>query len=153
MSTTRGTFETRRATETDRPAVMEVLRSANMHHVPSAEMPEFDLDCCRVAEADGRIVGVGGYRILSETEAKTTLLAVLPAYRGRGIGHALQTWRMNELRSKGIRRLTTNADRPETIAWYKQQFGYRETGTLAKLHEFGRPDIARWTTLQVDLDE
>jgi ribosomal-protein-alanine N-acetyltransferase len=132
---------------------MEVLRSANMHHVPSAEMPELDLACCCVAEADGRVVGVGGYRILSGTEAKTTLLAVLPAYRGWGVGYALQVWRMHELHEKGIRRLTTNADRPETIAWYIKHFGYRETGSLAKVHEFGHPDIPRWTTLQVDLDE
>jgi ribosomal-protein-alanine N-acetyltransferase len=144
-------FQIRRATEADRPAIMEVLRSANMHHVPSAEMPELDLACCGVAEAEGRIVGMGGYKIMSGTEAKTTLMAVLPSHRGWGIGNALQSWRMKELLEKGIRLLTTNADRPETISWYKKHFGYREIGTLAKLHEFGHPGIARWTTLQVNL--
>jgi ribosomal-protein-alanine N-acetyltransferase len=146
-------FTLRPATESDRPAIMEVLKSANMQNVPSPEMPELELSCCAVAEAEGRIVGMGGYKILSDTEAKTTLMAVLPEYRSWGIGHALQSWRMRELRARGLRRLTTNADRPETIAWYKKHFGYREVGTLAKLHEFGHPGIDHWTTLQVDLNQ
>jgi ribosomal-protein-alanine N-acetyltransferase len=52
---------------------------------------------------------------------------------------------------KGIRRLTTNADLPETIAWYQEHFGYREVGKLQKLCEFGDPHIDQWTTLEVDL--
>jgi N-acetylglutamate synthase-like GNAT family acetyltransferase len=146
-------FSLRPATADDYQAMVEVLRTANMHHIPSSEMPELDWRSCCVAEVDGRVVGMAGYRILSESTAKTTLLAVLPACRGLGIGNALQAWRMTELRNRGICTLTTNADRPETIAWYKKYFGYKEIGWLPKEHEFGRADIDRWTTLQTDLRE
>ncbi|HEY6770967.1 MAG TPA: hypothetical protein VI035_00800 [Solirubrobacterales bacterium] len=47
------------------------------------------------------------------------------------------------MRSAGATRVITNADRPETIAWYKRHFGYREVGEVAKLHEFGLPDVDR----------
>jgi hypothetical protein len=54
---------------------------------------------------------------------------------------------------KGIKKLTTNADLPATIGWYKRHFGYNEIGKLKKYHEFGDPKIDAWTTLQVDLIE
>jgi ribosomal-protein-alanine N-acetyltransferase len=144
-------FIIRAASKTDFPAIIDVLQSANMHYIPSAEMPELDLQCCCVAEVKKRIVGMSGYKILTSDEAKTTLMAVLPEFRGWGIGLALQKWRMNELCRHGIKSLVTNADRPETIAWYKQHFGYQKIGTIPKEHEFGHPDISQWTTLQVDL--
>lgn len=132
-------------------AMLAVLEPTNMHHVPSAEMPELDYRCCFVAESSGAIIGMSGYKITSATEAKTTLMAVVPGFRGWDIGKALQVRRMEALLAQGVRWLTTNADRPETIAWYKKHFGYQEIGTLAKLHEFGRPDIDHWTTLRTDL--
>ncbi len=135
----------------DWPEIMAVLKTVNMHHVPSPEMPEFDLACAFVARLDGRVVGVAGYKVLSPVAAKTTLLAVLPEVRGHGIGRLLQERRMDALAQLGVRTLTTNADRPETIAWYEKHFGYRRVGTLAKLHSFGREDIHEWTTLETDL--
>jgi N-acetylglutamate synthase-like GNAT family acetyltransferase len=140
------------ANEKDVPAILEVMRHANMHHVPSPEMPELDWKCFFVARADGKIVGAAGYKILSSTEAKTTLMAVDPEYRRHGIGKALQSLRMKALKEKGIKFLDTNADIPETIEWYKKYFGYTEIGKLKKIHEFGRPDINEWTTLRTDLD-
>ncbi len=141
----------RAARESDMPGILDVLRTVNMHHIPSAEMPDFDLELCLVAEIDGKIVGLSGYKILSADVGKTTLLAVNPEHRSLGLGHKLQTWRMNELLKRDIRYLITNADRPETIAWYEKHFGYRKIGRLEKEHEFGRPDIDHWTTLKTDL--
>jgi len=146
-------FQLRPAVEQDYEAMIDVLRTANMHRIPSPEMPALDWRHCCVAVIEGRVVGMSGYRVLSDDTAKTTLMAVLPEYRGLHIGHALQTWRMRRLRELGIRALVTNADRPETIAWYKKHFGYREVGRLPKEHEFGRADVDEWTTLQVDLQE
>ena len=146
-------FTIRSACNIDLPAIMKVLQSANMHFIPSPEMPGLDLQCCCVAEAKSRIVGMSGYKILSPSEAKTTLMAVLPEFRGWGIGLAMQKWRMDELCKHGIKSLLTNADRTETIAWYKRHFGYREIGSLPKEHEFGHPEISHWTTLQVDLSQ
>ena len=49
--------------------------------------------------------------------------------------------------------VVTNADRPATILWYKERFGYKEVGTLEKISEFGDAKIARWTTLELDLED
>jgi catechol 2,3-dioxygenase-like lactoylglutathione lyase family enzyme len=48
--------------------------------------------------------------------------------------------------------VVTNADLPDTIAWYKRKFGYREVGRLAKLHEFGSAERDSWTTLEADIE-
>ena len=134
----------------DRDAILAVLETANMHHVPSEEMPELDLATFFVVRMDGRVVGCAGYKLLGKGEAKTTLMAVDPAYRGFGIGLALQARRMELLAEIGVRRLVTNSDIPATIAWYERHFGYRRVGSLRKVHEFGRPDIDTWTTLETD---
>lgn len=142
----------RPARQSDLPGMLEVLRHVNMHHIPSAEMPALDLACFFVAhDGSGRIVGLSGYKVLSPTQGKTTLLAVHPDYKGTGLGYALQARRMDALVALGVEELTTNADRPEIIAWYKKHFGYREVGTLQKFHEFGLPDVDHWTTLRTDL--
>jgi ribosomal-protein-alanine N-acetyltransferase len=52
----------------------------------------------------------------------------------------------------GAHTVTTNADRPATIAWYQRRYGYRVVGELPKEHEFGDPAVDRWTTLELDLD-
>lgn len=136
----------------DRAAILAVMRHFNMHHVPSVEMEELDLSRFFVARMRGHIVGAAGYRILSPTEAKTTLLGVLPECGGMGIGKELQHRRMITMHEAGIRKLITNADRPETILWYKKHYGYRQVGTLKKLCHFGLDGVDHWTTLETDLD-
>lgn len=136
----------------DRDAILAVMRHYNMHHVPSVEMDELDLGCFFVARRDGRIVGAAGYRILSPTEGKTTLLGVLPECSGMGIGKALQHRRMAVMHARGVKTLTTNADRPDTILWYRKHYGYRPVGSVPKLCSFGLETIDHWTTLQTDLD-
>jgi ribosomal-protein-alanine N-acetyltransferase len=138
----------------DRAAMLRVLETANMHHVPSPEMDDFDAARWYVAEADGRVVGVAGFRMLDSDEGpvgKTTLLTVDPSWRGAGVGHALQELRMRLMRDAGAHKVITNADRPETISWYERHFGYRRVGEVRKLHEFGLPDVDRWTTLEAKL--
>ncbi len=145
-------FKIRKAKKEDVPEIMEILKTANMHYIPSPEMPELDYRCIFVAEdKKGKVLGMAGYKILDDKRAKTTLMVVLPAYRGIGIGTALQRRRMKMLKKRGIRKLTTNSDRPESISWYQKHFGYNVVGKLPKLHEFGVPDIMEWTTLEVDL--
>lgn len=139
------------AAQADWPGILAVLETANMHHIPSPEVPEFDLACAFVARLDGRVVGVAGYKVLSADRAKTTLLAVLPEARRHGIGRLLQEKRMDVLHGMGIKTLSTNSDRPETIAWYEKHFGYVRVGSLPKLHPFGHEGIAEWTTLETDL--
>jgi len=135
----------------DRPRILELLEQANMHHIPSPEMPEVAWDNYFVARLDGEVVGFSGYKIQSATEAKTELMVVDKKCRGLGIGFILQERRMEDMVNRGIQTLITNADLPPTIAFYKKHFGYREVGKLKKDHEFGDPGIDQWTTLQVDL--
>jgi ribosomal-protein-alanine N-acetyltransferase len=143
--------EYRRASKSDRDAVLRVLECANFHHIPSPEMPELDLARFFVAEDRGTIVGVAGFKVTDDGNGKTTLMAVEPAYRGQGLGERLQELRMEEMRGLGCTKVVTNADRPATIAWYKRKFGYREIGSVPKEHQFGDPSVDRWTTLEADL--
>ncbi len=134
--------------------MLAVLKTANMHRVPSPEMDDFDIGRWFVAEDEGGIVAVAGFRLLDEggeKVGKTTLLAVVPRAREHGIGRALQALRMELMREAGASRVITNADRPETIAWYERHFGYRKVGEVTKLHEFGLRDVDRWTTLEAPL--
>ena len=144
-------YRIRRATPEDRDPILAVMRPWNMHLVPSPEMERLDLDCFFVAEVGGAVVGASGYRILGEGRGKTTLLGVLPPYLGSGIGAALQDARLQAMAALGVHTVTTNADRPETIRWYKSRYGYREVGKLPKIHCFGHTEINEWTTLELDL--
>lgn len=142
----------RRPVEADWDQIMEVLETANFHHIGGPEMRSFPLSDCFVAEVGGRVVGVGGYRILDETTAKTTLLAVHPDNRGIGAGRALQQARQDYLKDRGIRRLYTNSDDQRVVDWYRRHFGYRLTGRrIAKQEPFGRHDRDEWINLVVDL--
>ena len=147
-----GTVELRSARPGDATAILDVMRTANMHRVDSPEMPAFEIERFFVASEGDRIVGAAGWQSLEGDRAKTTLLAVVPEADGRGIGSLLQQARMDAMRAAGKRVVTTNADRPETIAWYRRHFGYRVVGSLEKNGEFGDPGIDRWTTLEADLE-
>ncbi|MCX8082793.1 MAG: GNAT family N-acetyltransferase [bacterium] len=140
-----------KATDIDRPAIMRLLKQANMHYIPSPEMPSITYENYFVARLNGKVVGFCGYKVLDSTTAKTELMVVDKRYRSRGIGYKLQVCRMEDMFAKGIQRVITNTDLPETIAWYKRHFGYIEVGKVKKLHTFGAPDIDYWTTLEVDL--
>ena len=142
-----------KAKQQDRAAILAILKQVNMHYIPSQEMPELTYENYFVARINGKVVGFCGYKILSKTEAKTELMAVDMSCRGKGIGYSLQLRRMEDMLEKGIEILTTNADIPETIEWYKKNFGYKEIGKLKKYNEFSRPDIDHWTTLQVNMLE
>ncbi len=148
-------YSIRPARKEDYAAMLRVLETVNMHYVPSEEMAELAWQQCFVAErtSDREIVGMSGWTMIAGNAAKTTLMAVLPECRGYNVGHMLQTVRMVAAYYCGATRMITNADRPETIDWYKRKFGYQEIGTLPKVHEFGRIDVPEWTTLETSLIE
>lgn len=151
MSETKSNYRIRFARYYEIPAIIELMKPYNMHHIPSPEMGPLDYKCFIVAEQNGQLMGAAGYTFLSDDIGKTTLMAVRPDCTGIGLGKKLQTRRMQILRGLGCVKIITNADRPETIAWYKQHFGYREIGRLPKIHSFGLNDIPEWTTLEADL--
>ena len=135
----------------DWPGMLCLLQTANLHHIPSPEMPGLALETTFVARNGAGLAGIGGYKMTCPNAAKTTLLAVHPNYLGSPIGQQLQERRMAAAKVAGAETLTTNCDLPTEIDWYKQLFGYREVGHLPKLHSFGAPDIDCWTTLETDL--
>jgi len=141
----------RKASESDRVDILRIMEHWNMHHVPSEEMPDLDISCFFIAEQKGRVVGASGYKILSPTEGKTTLLGVDPHINGKGIGRKLQLARMKAMYDMGVESLITNADRPRTISWYKVFFDYEEIGSIPKVHSFGDDSVSHWTTLKTNL--
>lgn len=146
------TVEIRRPREEEWPRILEILETANFHHIGGREMPAFPLDDCFVAATGESVVGVAGYRVLDETTAKTTLLVVDPRHRGRGIGVRLHAARQDFLRRQGIKALYTNVDDERVVRWYVRHFGHRPTGErIAKVEPFGRDDRDEWINLVVEL--
>ena len=144
--------EIRRPGPEDWARILEILETANFHRIGGPEMPSFPLGDCFVAAAGGEVIGVAGYRVLDPTTAKTTLLAVDPAYRGRAVGADLHRARQDFLRRQGIETLYTNVDDSRTAKWYMRHFGYQPTGKrIPKVEPFGRADVCEWTNLMVRL--
>ena len=150
-------IEIRRMQEEDRAAAMAVLAHWGMAPVaesketPDPERSELTLGSTLVAVDAGRVVGVAGYIVHSDTLAETASLAVLPECRGQGVGRQLQLARLAELKAIGIRHVRTETDRPETIAWYIENFGYRITGKNPKKHTFSLARVNEWTVLELDI--
>jgi N-acetylglutamate synthase-like GNAT family acetyltransferase len=132
--------------------ILTILKTANFHAIGGAEMPEFPLSDCFVALCESQLAGVAGYKILDATTAKTTLLAVHPDYRRRGIGLQLAQARLEYLRSQGIKQVFTNCDDPEVISWNERHFGFHKTGKLIpKLEDYGCKDRDHWINLFVEI--
>lgn len=145
-------FHIRRPREDEWPRILEILETANFHHIGGGEMPAFPLSDCFVACDDGYVIGVAGYRVLGETTAKTTLLVVDPRFRGRAVGVELHRARQDFLRQQGIKTLYTNTDDERVVKWYRRHFGHRPTGKrIPKVEPFGRDDKSEWVNLKVDL--
>jgi ribosomal protein S18 acetylase RimI-like enzyme len=139
--------------------VVEILAHWNMAPVaPSAACPVpeatgLEEGSTFVAVVGGGIVGVASYVLRGEDRAETASLAVDPAWRGRGIGERLQRERLAAMKARGVRRVRTETDRPETIAWYLRKFGYRVTGSVPKKHAFSLEQVPHWTVLELDLGD
>lgn len=151
-------FEIRKMKQHELARAVEILSCWNMAPVaPSAACPEpeetgLGIGSTFVAIVEGSIVGVSSYVLRGDGWAETASLAVDPAWRGKGVGESLQRARIEELKTLGIRHVKTEADRPESIAWYLRKFGYRIAGTAPKKHKFGLEDVPHWTVLVLDLD-
>ncbi|PKO70524.1 MAG: N-acetyltransferase [Betaproteobacteria bacterium HGW-Betaproteobacteria-14] len=147
----------RKMLEGDVPACMAILEMWNMaprqasEDNPDPERSSIDIANGFVAEAGGRIVGTCGYIVHNPGLAETASLAVDPSFKGGGVGYLLQKARLDEMRLRGIRIVRTETDRPDTIRWYVEKFGYRIVGTNPKKHDFSLPDADHWTVLELDL--
>lgn len=147
----------RKMREDDLSACLAILGQWNMApRPPSAAVPDpersaIDVANGFVAECDGRIVGTCSYIVHSPEVAETASLAVDRGHKGGGVGYLLQQARLEEMRARGIRTVRTETDRPETIRWYVERFGYRIVGTNPKKHAFSLEDVDHWTVLELTL--
>lgn len=138
----------------DVSAALRILEAWNMAPDPDrddAERSEIVVENAFVAVSGGRIVGTAGWFARSDDVAETASLAVDPDYRGLGIGYRLQAARLQAMRERGFSRVRTETDRPATIRWYVEKFGYRKVGTNPKKHAFSLQDVDEWTVLELDL--
>lgn len=144
-------FVIEKAKPEDRFEIINVLSPWNLHKIPSPEAEEIDFPYFFVAKVLGKIIGVCGYKLHSNTIAETRSLAVYPEFQGSGIGKALQNIRLDAMSEFGIIKVITYTDREETILWYKKHYGYIQTGRVDKKSVHGRIDINYWTKLELDL--
>ena len=150
------TIDIRRMRDDDVEPAMEILGEWDMAPKTDdkdAERSTIRVDNSFVAEEveTDTVVGTASFIVHSETLGETASLAVDPEYRGEGIGYRLQVARLEEMRSRGIETVRTETDRPETIEWYVENFGYERVGTNPKKHDFSLPDVDEWTVLELDL--
>jgi N-acetylglutamate synthase-like GNAT family acetyltransferase len=111
------------------------------------QVSEIDLRNAFVAVQDGKIVGFCHYKHQGKNAAKTTLLTVLPEFRGLGLGEKLQLARMREAREKGYKILLTFCETPATVDWYVKHFGYKILETepvYHRLHFFQLKNRTIW---------
>ena len=142
----------------DVAACMAILDRWNMaprpatDELPDPERSGIDVANGFVAEDAGRIVGTCSYIVHSPELAETASLAVDPSCKGGGVGFLLQQARLDEMRRRGIKVVRTETDRPETIRWYVERFGYAIIGTSPKKHAFSLTDVDCWTVLELRLE-
>lgn len=82
-----------------------------------------------VAEHDGYVVGMGGYKPTAPDSVEILRVRVHPAMRRRGVGRVLIRGLEDHARVAGFRRahLDTADNQPEALAFY-QGLGYTEVG-------------------------
>lgn len=144
----------RKMREADVPAAMAVLDEYDMAPETDrdgAERSEIRVENSFVTEDGDEVVGTASYIIHSDTLAETASMAVSSEYRGKGLGYRLQTARLEEMHARGIETVRTETDRPGTIEWYIEHFGYERVGTNPKKHDFSLADVDEWTVLELDL--
>jgi amino-acid N-acetyltransferase len=102
-------FTVRRARTSDIPAIQELVEPLVQNRVLLGKdrvvlyeaVPEF-----RIAEAeDGTAIGCGALHVMWEDLGEVRTLATDPAYRGRGVGHALLEQLEQDARALGLSRL------------------------------------------------
>ncbi len=136
---------------TEAYALLEKWNMAPMPDNPNAERSGIEVNHAFVAIKDNKIVGMSSYFLLSEDVAETASLAVDPEYKGLGLGFKLHEARIQEMKERGIKKVHTETDRPETIQWYKDKFGYKEVGKNPKKHNFSLLEVDEWTILELEL--
>lgn len=96
-----GAFSIRSAEPGDLTAVESALRDADL---PLDGLHDQFGDCYAIAESNGQLIGVEGIEIHGD-DGLLRSAAVLPGWRGKGVGDALTRDRIEWARRRGLRSL------------------------------------------------
>lgn len=141
-------IEIRRPREADLDGLFHCLKSYHFHLLGTAGLsdPDFAEDAilsvrnaiCHVdlaekswiAEQEQQVLGFccWGWNDTAQKSAKTILMCVLPEAHSLGIGSLLQQRRLDEMYEEGAKEVHTWSDRPKSIQWYQQRFGFELIG-------------------------
>ena len=82
-----------------------------------------------VGFADGKLVAMGGFKIVEDGVAELKRMRIAPELQGRGIGSELLKQLESIARKKNLKKLLlkTAMSRPKTLRFYRNR-GYTETG-------------------------
>lgn len=93
----------------------------------SLELDEFDPHALHALAYDGsNCIGTGRLVKSSPSEGRIGRMAVLKAYRGKGLGKQILESLIKHAKAQGLTRLTLHAQVP-AISFY-EQFGFKATG-------------------------
>jgi len=76
--------------------------------------------------AQGELLGIGRLHRIADGTGQIRYMAVLPEWRGQGIGTALLCWLEDRAREAGLTEIVLDAREP-SVAFYRR-LGYAETG-------------------------
>jgi N-acetylglutamate synthase-like GNAT family acetyltransferase len=132
----------RKAKESDINGILNVLKSYNFKVITAKDQLPLDDDFGEIISVynkvseinlkrsfvalDGKkVIGFANWKPLEKASAKTTLICVLPTYRGLDIGKALQLARMKAVYKQGYKKLITSSEGLEACKWYIKNFDYK----------------------------
>ena len=126
-------YAIRTATPKDIGDIIGIIKLLDIDRGYPVTESDINTDLFYVAEDEGRVIGISGYEFFGTKGAITTFLGVLPEYKGKGIGYALQKQRMEAVKSLRCDRLLTATPTRESAEWYKRYFGYVEIASSRKI--------------------
>jgi ribosomal protein S18 acetylase RimI-like enzyme len=90
-------------------------------------------DCCLVAEVDGRLAGAVWVRLFPDdrkgygtldSDTPELSISLYPQFRNRGIGRALLTAMLDELKTAGFRRVSLSVQKENAAAGLYRSLGF-----------------------------
>ena len=118
------------------PLPREVIRTPALYAYVEA-FGQRKGDCCLVAETGGRVVGAVWCRRMYgfgwvEVSVPEMAVALMPAYRGLGIGTRLLKALFDELRRRGVRSVSLSVQRANPAVRLYLRLGFREVAGSAE---------------------
>ncbi|ADL08621.1 ribosomal protein S18-alanine N-acetyltransferase [Thermosediminibacter oceani] len=144
------TIELMKLEDLDRVIEIEKLSFTNpwSRNAFAAELTDNHFSTYIVAKFNGSVVGYAGMWLVVD-EAHVTNVAVLPEYRGRGIGELLMRSLMDIARGSGARRMTLEVRKSNYVAQnLYSKLGFEPMGIRPGYYSDNREDaVIMWADL------